>query len=44
MKDDPFFSTIDWNRLYRREYAPPIVDFSELQDDEGGDNEDEISY
>jgi hypothetical protein len=40
MKDDPFFSSIDWSRLYRREYTPPILDFTDLQDDDENDIND----
>lgn len=43
IKDDVFFSGIDWNKVLKKEYRPPITDFSDLQDDDG-DDYDEIGY
>lgn len=28
IKSEPFFKNMDWDKLYRREYTPPITDFS----------------
>lgn len=30
IKDDPFFSGVNWNSVLKRELRPPITDFSDL--------------
>jgi len=43
IKDDPFFNGVDWNKVLRKEYRPPITDFTDLQDDDIDDDYD-IGY
>lgn len=42
IKQDPFFKGIDWDKVLRCEYSPPITDFSGLQDED--EYEDEAGY
>lgn len=30
IKTDPFFKGMDWDKVYKREYKPPITDFSDM--------------
>lgn len=34
IKNDPFFKGMEWDRVFKREYKPPITDFSDMQDDD----------
>jgi serum/glucocorticoid-regulated kinase 2 len=42
IRNDPFFKSIDFNKLYNQEYKPPITDFSSMQEDD--DDQDDIGY
>lgn len=35
IKRDPFFEGIDWDRLYKKQYQPPITEFenSDIEDE-----------
>ncbi|CAD8094423.1 unnamed protein product [Paramecium sonneborni] len=46
IKQDPFFKGIDWDKVYRKQYKPPITDFSEMhEDDDQQDLDgDELGY
>ncbi|CAD8176434.1 unnamed protein product [Paramecium pentaurelia] len=46
IKQDPFFKGIDWDKVYKRQYKPPITDFSEMHDDDDQQDfdGDELGY
>ncbi|CAD8097991.1 unnamed protein product [Paramecium sonneborni] len=46
IKQDPFFKGIDWDKVYKRLYKPPITDFSEMHDDDDQQDfdGDELGY
>ncbi|CAD8085494.1 unnamed protein product [Paramecium primaurelia] len=46
IKQDPFFKGIDWDKVYKKQYKPPITDFSEMHDDDDQQDfeGDELGY
>ena len=39
LKNDPFFKDINWDRMQRKEYKPPVTEFDMDEEDD-----DELMY